>query len=231
MTMTFVPHNLINNENFFKAKDPISALTHFIPFLLSICVFPFLLIHASLNGHGSVDLIALSVFALTVSMLYGASSAYHTFNLRSEKGNRVLRKIDHSMIGYLIAGTYTPACVIALGLNKLGRVLLVSIWALAILASCFKLIWINCPKWVSSLLYLLMGWGCIPLLPSLYRYNRSVLLLFIIAGIFYTLGALIYAIKPNWLERNKYFKSHEIFHLFVVAGTASFYISFFFLAS
>ena len=202
----------------FKAKDPISALTHFIAFIMCIIASPVLMMKGASDNLSSVELLSLSIFALSTIFLYGASSCYHGFNI-GEKKNKVLRKIDHAMIGVLVAGTYTPLCIISL--RNVGGIRMMSfVWILALLALVIKLFWINCPKWVSSVIYLLMGWACAPSLGSIYHTLPSggFRLLFL-GGITYTIGALIYAMKLPFLEKNKYFKSHEIFHLFIMGGT------------
>ena len=207
----------------FRAKDPVSALTHFIAFLLSVFASPFLLMKGASDGLKTVELMSLAVFSLSTILLYGASSSYHGFNL-GEKRNRILRKLDHAMIGILVAGTYTPLCIISLR-NVGGMKLMGFVWILAISALVLKLFWINCPKWVSSVLYLLMGWACAPSLGSIYRTLPSMgFVLLVLGGAAYTVGALIYALKIPMFEKNKYFKSHEIFHLFIMAGTLFHYL-------
>ena len=207
----------------FRAKDPMSALTHFIAFILCIVASPFLMMKGASDNRSSLELFSLSIFALSTIFLYGASSCYHGFNI-GVKRNKILRKIDHAMIGILVAGTYTPLCIISLR-NVGGMKLMGFVWILAISALVLKLFWINCPKWVSSVLYLLMGWACAPSLGSIYRTLPSMgFALLVLGGAAYTVGALIYALKIPMFEKNKYFKSHEIFHLFIMAGTLFHYL-------
>ena len=202
----------------FEAKDPISALTHFIAFIMCIIASPILLMKGASDHLGSVELLSLSIFSLSTIFLYGASSCYHGFNI-GDKKNKILRKIDHAMIGFLVAGTYTPLCIISL--RSVGGIsLMCYVWVLALLALVIKLFWINCPKWVSSVIYLLMGWACAPSLGVIYNTLPSGgFRLLLLGGITYTIGALIYAMKIPFLERNRHFKSHEIFHLFIMGGT------------
>lgn len=202
----------------FRAKDPVSALTHFVSFIIAIIASPILLMKGAYDGLGMVELLSLSVFALSTIFLYGASSCYHGFNI-GEKKNKVLRKIDHAMIGILVAGTYTPLCVISL--RQVGGIrMMVFVWVLALSALVMKLFWINCPKWVSSVIYLLMGWACAPSLGNIYHTLPSGgFRLLLLGGITYTIGALIYAMKIPALEKNKNFRSHELFHLFIMGGT------------
>ncbi|MGN1164368.1 MAG: hemolysin III family protein [Candidatus Ornithospirochaeta sp.] len=214
----------------FRVKDPISTLTHFIAFVISIVAAPILLMKGAMDGKSLVELLSLAVFSLSMIFLYGASSSYHAFNL-GEKKNIVLRKIDHAMIGVLVAGTYTPLCVISLR-SQGGLVLLSYVWALSLGALVLKLFWINCPKWVSSVLYLLMGWACAPSLGKIYRaLTPGGFRLLLLGGITYTIGALIYAMKIPALEKNKNFRSHELFHLFIMGGTLFQYLSIYFYSA
>ena len=132
-------------------KDPGSALTHFIGMLLAILAsVPLLALAASRDGQNAV--LAFAIFACSMILLYGASTTYHTFNI-SEKVNRILRKIDHMMIFILIAGSYTPICVIPLR-NTVGYPLLALVWGTAIIGMLIKAFWITCPKWFSSMIYI-----------------------------------------------------------------------------
>ena len=121
----------------FRVKDPVSTLTHFIAFAAAVAATPALLVHAALHGAALAELVSLSVFMLSMALLYGASSAYHAF-LLSVRGMRVLKKLDHTMIFFLIAGSYTPVCVVSLA-NITGFRLLVLVWGLAVLGASFKL--------------------------------------------------------------------------------------------
>ena len=131
-------------------KDPGSALTHFIGMVLAgLAATPLLVLAAKDGGRYAVP--ALAIFAASMILLYGASTTYHTFNI-SEKVNKVLRKIDHMMIFILIAGSYTPICVIPLR-DTVGIPLLILVWAVAIAGMLIKAFWITCPKWFSSTLH------------------------------------------------------------------------------
>lgn len=128
----------------FHVKDPGSALTHFIAMIgAAIAAVP--LLHKAAEEADSRHLAALAVFIISMILLYAASTTYHTFNI-SEHVNRILRKIDHMMIFILIAGTYTPVCLIVLG-NNAGYRLLALVWGIAIAGILVNALWINCPKW------------------------------------------------------------------------------------
>ena len=126
-----------------KIKDPGSALTHFIAMLTAMVAATPLLIKAA-SVPGTMHLKALSVFIVSMILLYAASTVYHTFDI-SEHVNKILRKIDHMMIFILIAGTYTPVCLIVLG-NKSGYRMLSLVWGIAIVGIIINALWINCPK-------------------------------------------------------------------------------------
>lgn len=205
----------------FQVRDPMSALTHFIAFIAAVFATPPLLIHAAETGANRVHLVSLSIFLLSMILLYGASTAYHTFSL-TEKGCRTLKKLDHIMIFFLIAGSYTPICIVKLG--NAGLKLLALVWFLALAGAVFKLCWVTCPKWVSSVIYIAMGWSCLTAMPAILTALSSWgFFWLLLGGIFYTVGGVLYALKPKCLE-GKYFGIHEIFHLFVMAGSLCHYI-------
>ena len=142
----------------FKIKDPGSAITHFIGCIMAIIAAAPLLIKAA-REPGSIYMIAMSIFILSMILLYAASTIYHTLDI-SPKVNKILRKLDHMMIFILIAGTYTPVCLIVLG-DRTGWLLLALVWAIAAVGIVINAFWITCPKWFSSLIYIAMGWVCI----------------------------------------------------------------------
>lgn len=201
-----------------KIKDPGSAITHFIAMLMAAFSAVPLLIHA-IHSPKAVNVGALAVFIVSMVLLYLASTLYHTFD-KGERINRLLKKFDHSMISVLIAGTYTPVCLIVLEPSQ-GFPLLILIWGLAIAGILLKLFWVFCPKWLSSVLYIVMGWTCVLAFgPLLHVLSVSAFGWLLAGGIIYTIGGVIYALKlPLFNSRHKYFGSHEIFHLFVMGGS------------
>ena len=208
----------------FRVKDRLSALSHFIGFLCSIVLTPVLLIKGALDGMSAAELGALSIFTLSMVLLYGASTAYHSFDLGDNDRNRRLRKLDHMMIPVLIAGTYTPLCVTTLR-NSGGLTLLAVIWVLAILSILFKAFRVNCPRFVSSVIYIAMGWACAPYLGALHSLlTPGGFRFLLLGGILYTTGGIIYATKLPMLEKNREFRSHELFHLFILGGTLMHYL-------
>ena len=212
-------------------KDPGSAITHGIALILAMVgTLPLLLKAAREPDH--LHVIAMAVFMPSMILLYLASTVYHTFDVNG-KVNRRLKKFDHMMISVLIAGSYTPICLIALH-GRTGIVLCALVWAAAIGGILVKAFWINCPKWFSSVLYIAMGWLCVlafhPLFLALSRPAFGWLLA---GGIIYTVGGVIYSLKmPMFNAKHKMFGTHEIFHLFVMGGSfCHFVVMYYFVAA
>ena len=204
-------------------KDPGSAITHFIGMLMSIiATFP-LLIKAA-NEPSQIYIISLTIYAASLILLYAASTTYHTFDV-SERVNTILKKIDHMMISVLIAGSYTPVCLIVLK-GRTGLILLAIVWSIAIAGILIKAFWVYCPKWVSSVLYIGMGWTCVLAFTQILNNMSPAAFGWLLAGgIIYTVGGVIYALKlPIFNNRHKNFGSHEIFHLFVMGGSACHFV-------
>lgn len=223
-----MPQNMMPKR---KLKDPGSAITHGIGMLLAIAGAVPLLIKAA-RQPDTLHVAALSVFILTMILLYAASTLYHSVD-STEKVNRTLRKIDHMMIFVMIAGSYTPVCLIVLH-NRIGYLLCALVWAIALLGMAFKLFWINCPKWLSSVLYIGMGWLCVlAFVPIFHALPRAGFHWLLAGGLIYTIGGIIYALKlPLFNSRHKNFGSHEIFHIFVMLGSAChFVVMYFFVAA
>lgn len=197
-------------------KDPVSALTHLVGALASVVGLVALLV----VGRGSVrHVVAFAIFGASLVLLYTASTLYHALRL-SERGTRIMRRIDHTMIFVLIAGTYTPFALIPL-YGPWGWSILCTIWGLALAGFFLKLFWLEAPRWFSTLLYTLMGWlvvvAGVPLVRSA---PMASLLWLLVGGIVYTVGAVFYAFKwPNPFPRR--FGFHEIWHLMVMAGSVS----------
>lgn len=205
-------------RNVKRMKDPGSAITHLIGMMMAIFAAIPLLIKAA-NKPDKVHLVSLAIFIVSMILLYAASTIYHSFDV-SEKVNKILRKIDHSMISVMIAGSYTPVCLIVLQ-GKLGIIMLSIIWGIAILGILIKIFWITCPKWFSSVLYIAMGWTCVIGFTQLINALPPAAFAWLLAGgIIYTVGGVIYALKlPIFNSKHKNFGSHEIFHLFVMGGS------------
>lgn len=204
-------------------KEPGSAITHFIGMLMAIFAAVPLLIKAA-HEPGRIYIISLTIYAASLILLYAASTTYHTFDI-SPKINTILKKIDHMMISVLIAGSYTPVCLIVLK-GRTGLILLSIVWAIAIAGILIKAFWVYCPKWVSSVLYIGMGWTCVLAFTQILNNMSPAAFGWLLAGgIIYTVGGVIYALKlPLFNNRHKNFGSHEIFHLFVMGGSACHFV-------
>ena len=206
-----------------KIKDPGSAITHFIGMLMAMMASTPLLIKAA-RKPDNIHMFSLGVFIVSMILLYAASTMHHTFDL-SERGNKFFKKIDHLMIFVLIAGTYTPICIIALP-HTVGLKLLALVWSIAVVGIIVKLFWVTCPKWLSSSLYILMGWTCVLAFTQIINsLPKAAFIWLLLGGLLYTIGGVIYALKLSvFNSKHKFFGSHEIFHLFVMAGSICHFI-------
>ena len=204
-------------------KDPGSAITHFIGMLMAIFAAVPLLIKSA-QEPSRIYIISITVYAISLILLYAASTTYHTID-RSERVNTILKKIDHMMISVLIAGSYTPICLLVLK-GRTGIILLSIVWGIAVIEMLIKAFWVFCPKWVSSVLYIGMGWTCVLAFTQILNALSPAAFGWLLAGgIIYTVGGIIYALKlPFFNTKHKNFGSHEIFHLFVMGGSACHFI-------
>lgn len=206
-----------------RIREPGSAITHFIGMVLAIIAAIPLLLKTSHTGN-TTNLFAMSVFIASMILLYGASTTYHSVVL-SPKSTKVFRKIDHMMIFILIAGSYTPICLIVLK-GSFGNIMLTAVWSVALVGIIIKACWITCPKWFSSTLYIAMGWICVFAFSRIYHVLPTAAFAWLLAGgIIYTVGGIIYALKlPLFNSKHENFGSHEIFHLFVMGGSICHFI-------
>lgn len=213
----------MKNKDKRKMKDPGSAITHFIGMIMAIFAGIPLIIKAAGEPRG-IYLVSAIIYLVSMILLYAASTMYHTFDI-SEKINRVLKKFDHMMISVLIAGTYTPICLLVLG-KPLGYFLLSLVWSFALIGILIKAFWVNCPKWFSSVLYIGMGWTCVLAFTQLLDALSAAAFGWLLAGgVIYTIGGVIYALKlPIFNSKHKNFGSHEIFHLFVMGGSVCHFV-------
>lgn len=208
----------------FQARDHYSALSHFIGFLASIAAtFP-LLVKASVAGCSLPELLSLCGFLAGAIALYGASTAYHTFQV-GEREHLRLKRLDHAMIYLLIVGSYLPVCVFGLW-DRGGKLLAGAVALIGLAGIVFTLVWVNCPKWLSSCIYIAMGWLSVAGLPQMLQtLSPAAMVWLVLGGLLYTAGGVIYALRLPGLERRiPGFGAHELFHLFVLAGTLCHYI-------
>lgn len=214
--------------DFFKrARDPISSYSHAIGAILSLIGLCAMAIHFCVKGGTMVTAVSSLLFCVSLVALYSASGIYHYSNA-GDSVQRTLRKLDHAMIYVLIAGSYTPVLLAMLPPRK-GAAFTIAMWTLAALGTIFKLCWINAPRWLGTLLYLAMGWAIMVDPRALANLSVPAVALLAAGGILYTIGGIIYIIKkPNFSPE---FGFHELFHIFVVLGSACHYFMvFFFIA-
>ncbi|WP_420594554.1 PAQR family membrane homeostasis protein TrhA [Deinococcus sp.] len=197
-------------------REPWNSLTHWIGAGLALLALLGLLWYAFAQH---LSWWPFAVFGLSLLVLYTASASYHSFRV-GERALLWLRKLDHSAIFLLIAGSYTP--VAYFGLSGIWReVVLYFIWGVALSGIALKLLTMRLPRWISTLLYVLMGWTALAFLPQLWRTLSPAALLWLAAGgVLYSAGAIIYGTK-RWNPRPGVFGFHEIWHLFVLGGSGA----------
>ncbi len=161
--------------------------------------------------------LAVAIYAVSLSALFGTSALYHRVNWSRPQVRQWMRRLDHSMIFLLIAGTYTPFALLVLN-GTLGMAILAVVWIGAIAGAIVEMIWIDHPKWASALIYLSLGWVAVATFPDLWSsMGPAGTLLLAVGGLLYTAGAVVYAIqRPN--PNPAIFGYHEVFHLFVIAA-------------
>ncbi len=198
-----------------RLRDPFSGLSHLFGALLASSGLALLVTFAALRAS-AWHVVSFSVYGASMVALFTSSALYHLLPL-SEKGTRIFRRIDHIMIFMLIAGTYTPICLVPLR-GAWGWSLFGVVWSLAVLGTLGKLLWMDMPRWLSTGIYLMMGWLCVvAVYPVVMSIPTGGLIWLALGGLFYSIGAVIYAIKrPDpWPG---VFGFHEVWHLFVLAG-------------
>lgn len=163
-----------------------------------------------------------AIFMVSALLLFGVSAVYHTVPWR-ERAKQILRRLDHSNIFVMIAGSYTPFSLLLLE-PKQATTLLVLVWSGAILGVLFKVFWLSAPRWVYVPLYLALGWAALIYLPDfMAAASTPVFVMLSLGGLFYTLGALVYAFQ--WPDPNpKWFGFHEVFHSLTIAAFIVHYI-------
>jgi len=197
-----------------KMKEPVNTWTHFIAFMAAIVGLVFLIVMCKDNIS---KLITMTIYGLSMILLYGASSIYHWVRTTPKK-ELILKKIDHIAIYFLIAGSYTP--VFYYGLEGSWRwAMLISVWSLALLGMALKIWFIHAPRYVSSAFYVSLGWiALVPFLQLIKHLPLGAIILMAVGGVLYTMGAVIYATKIFDFFPKR-FGFHEIFHLFIAAGS------------
>jgi hemolysin III len=209
----------MSKTTFYDTKEEkINVISHFVGLLLSIAALALLVVKASLMGN-VWHIVSFSVYGLSLIVLYLASTLYH--NAKNPIKRAKLNIFDHAAIYVLIAGSYTPFTLVTLN-GTVGWVLFGLTWGAALAGVVFKIFFIGKFDKLSTVMYVLMGWMVVFAMKPLYE-NLSPQGLFwlIMGGVFYTVGAVFYA-------QNKLKFNHAIFHIFVLLGSASHFVSIFF---
>jgi hemolysin III len=201
-----------------SAKPKLRGVSHQWAFFVSLGT-GLLLILLAPNGEARV---AAGIYSLSVCALFGTSALYHRINWRSLSARRWMRRLDHSMIFVLIAGTYTPFALLALD-GKLATAILIVVWSGALAGVVLQLVWVDAPRALSAIVYLAMGWVALVAYPQMVdKVGITGTALVTAGGLLYTAGAVIYATKrPN--PAPKVFGYHEIFHALVILAAALHY--------
>ncbi len=201
-----------------RFREPINGLSHLAAAELALAGLVWLVIEGA-RAAGFVQTWPVALFGTTMLFLFVASTLYHSLHV-SPRAIAHLRRVDHMMIYVFIAGTYTPICVLALG-GKLGWALCIAVWVIATAGVILKIAWMQAPRWLYLITYLGMGWIGVLFLPQVASAMSGGALAWLVAGgLFYTIGAIIYAARrpvliPGWLG------FHEIWHFCVIGGAFS----------
>ena len=196
-------------------KPRLRGVSHQWAFFVSLATGSALVLAAP-NGRATL---AAAIYAVSVAGLFGASALYHRRTWASAAARRWARRLDHSMIFVLIAGTYTPFALLVLD-GTLAAIILVLVWAGALGGIILKLVWIDAPKTVIALIYVTLGWVALAAFPELLdEVGVTGTMLVAAGGVLYTVGAVIYALRrPD--PAPKVFGYHEVFHALVIAAAA-----------
>lgn len=207
-------------------KEITSALTHLGGAIFGV-IGLILLLNIAVKSSSLITIASFLVFGLSMIFLYSTSCVYHFIDSSKKKAKVIMRKLDHIMIFVLIAGTYTPICLLVLN-KDIGYKLLFVVWSITIIGAFIKIFWINAPRWVSSGLYIGMGWISIfVFMPLVKSMAPGGLFWLSLGGILYTVGGVIYGLKKPNIDK-PWFGFHELFHLFVLAGTFCHFIMMYF---
>jgi hemolysin III len=209
-------------------KPRLRGVLHQWAFFASLVLGALMVVFAP-SGRGTL---AAAIYAVSVAALFGVSALYHRIDWASAASRRRMRRLDHTMIFVLIAGSYTPFALVVLD-GTLATVILVTVWAGALAGALMKLVWIDAPKWLVAGSYVLLGWVAVAAFPGMLdELGVAPTALVAAGGLLYTLGALVYALRrPD--PAPAVFGYHEVFHALVIAAAAIQYavIAFFVLPS
>jgi len=196
-------------------KPRLRGVWHQWAFFVSVAIGAALVVAAP-SGQPRL---AAAIYAVSVAALFGTSALYHRITWASQAARRWMRRLDHSMIFFLIAGTYTPFALLVLD-GDLATVILIVVWAGALAGVLMKLVWIDAPKALVALTYIMLGWVAVAAFPAMIeRLGVTATTLVAVGGLLYTLGALVYAFqRPD--PAPSVFGYHEVFHALVIIAAA-----------
>jgi hemolysin III len=197
------------------SKPRLRGVSHQWAYFVSLATALALLLAAP-DGEARL---AVGIYALSVAGLFGTSALYHRITWVSQAARRWMRRLDHSMFFFLIAGTYTPVALLVLD-GDLATVIMVVVWAGAVAGIFMKLVWIDAPKTLVALTYLLLGWVAIATIPDMLdKVGVTGTVLVAVGGLLYTAGAIVYALRrPD--PAPTVFGYHEVFHALVILAAA-----------
>ncbi|WP_038459564.1 PAQR family membrane homeostasis protein TrhA [Borrelia coriaceae] len=195
-----------------------SSISHLVGIILSI-IGTTILITLSTNSKKHLHSVVFFIYGLSMTLLYTMSTLYHTFK-KGSKIKQLFRKFDHISIFILIAGTYTPPCLILMH-NVYGKIILITVWGFAILGTIFKSIYANSPGWINGAIFILMGWTIIFGIKLIYNILPIQGFLWLtLGGIIYTLGGIVYAISKK-LNPIANMRMHDLFHILILLASFS----------
>ena len=203
-------------------REPINGLTHFIGAVLSLVALIAMLFRAFERGSSTTTIFSVLFFGVSMILLYSASATYHSV-IANDKVIKALKRLDHSMIFILIAGSYAPFCLVALS-GKIGINLFSAVTICAVIGIAFKLCWVTCPRWLSSTMYIGIGWFAIfAIYPMSQVLPLMGLIWLVLGGVMYTVGGVIYALKAD-NHRICLLCRHDTFHELIMLGTLCHFI-------
>jgi len=209
----------ITEKPLYRKEEVGNSITHGVGIALSIAGLVLLIVKGA-RSHNPTKLLSFIVFGITLTLLYTASTLYHSLyiNVKSEKLKRILRLLDHSAIYLLIAGTYTPFALISIG-GTLGRNIFILVWVLAIIGIVLKVFFVGKYPVLFTATYLIMGYLILFAWKTLVRnLPKGALILLVVGGLTYTMGVFFYA-----FQRYRY--NHFVWHFFVLGGSIFHYLA------
>ena len=206
-------------------REPVNGITHLIGAILSLIGLIAMIIKVTLSNGTPIAYLSIFAFGVGSILLYSASATYHSV-ISTNKVIMALKRVDHSMIFLLIAGSYAPFCLLSLH-NTAGYVLFSAVAIASLIGIAFKIAWVTCPRWLSSVIYIGIGWFAVfEIYPISQVLAGPGVFFLILGGLMYTAGGVIYALKKDKIKIGV-FGSHEIFHIFIMFGTLCHFIAVF----